>query len=122
MNGYMMAMRRYAEFSGRSARAEYWFFILFYIVGYAICYAIDVALFGPKVQVVSLLFSLAHLLPSLAVGIRRLHDLDRTGWWILLPVTGIGWIVLLVWYCMRGTPGPNRFGYPTTEPALASAT
>ena len=59
---------------------------------------------------VGLVVSLALLLPSIAVAIRRLHDLDRTGWWFLLVFTGIGAIVLLVWDCMKGTTGPNRFG------------
>jgi uncharacterized membrane protein YhaH (DUF805 family) len=57
------------------------------------------------------LASLALLLPSLAVAVRRLHDIDRTGWWILLwfiPI--IGWIILIIWHCTAGTPGPNRFG------------
>jgi len=55
--------------------------------------------------------SLATFLPSLAVGIRRLHDRDQTGWWILLGlIPVIGWIILIVWFCMRGTVGPNRFG------------
>jgi uncharacterized membrane protein YhaH (DUF805 family) len=59
---------------------------------------------------VGLVVSLALLLPSIAVAIRRLHDLDRTGWWLLLAFTGIGAIVLLVWDCMKGTTGSNRFG------------
>jgi uncharacterized membrane protein YhaH (DUF805 family) len=46
----------------------------------------------------------------LAVSARRLHDLDRTAWWLLLLLTGIGIILLIIWYCMRGTSGPNRFG------------
>jgi uncharacterized membrane protein YhaH (DUF805 family) len=49
-------------------------------------------------------------LPGLAVGIRRLHDIDRSGWWVLITLTIIGIILLLVWACMRGTPGSNRFG------------
>ncbi len=49
-------------------------------------------------------------LPSLAVSVRRLHDRDYSGWWILLAFTGIGYILLIIWYCMRGTAGPNRFG------------
>ena len=56
------------------------------------------------------LAGLALFLPGIAVSIRRLHDLDRTGWWLLLILTIIGGIVLLAWFCMRGTVGPNRFG------------
>ena len=54
--------------------------------------------------------SLALLLPGIAVSARRLHDLDRTAWWLLIAFTGIGLILLLVWDCMKGTTGPNRFG------------
>ena len=54
--------------------------------------------------------SLALFLPGLSVSVRRLHDIDRTGWWVLLSFTIIGIILLIVWDCMRGTPGPNRFG------------
>jgi uncharacterized membrane protein YhaH (DUF805 family) len=56
------------------------------------------------------LTGLALMLPGIAVSIRRLHDLDRTGWWLLILFTIIGAILLLVWFCMRGTVGPNRFG------------
>jgi uncharacterized membrane protein YhaH (DUF805 family) len=73
---------------------------------------IDVAAFpavGPSP--INSLVNLALFLPSLAVSVRRLHDLDRSGWWILLVfVILIGWIVLIVWNCTKGTPGPNRFG------------
>jgi uncharacterized membrane protein YhaH (DUF805 family) len=61
-------------------------------------------------QITNPVFSLATLLPSLAVAARRLHDTDRTAWWLLLALTGIGIFVLLVWFCFKGTPGPNRFG------------
>ena len=78
------------------------------------------AVFGRNIQVLSTFFSLAHLLPSLAVAVRRLHDTDRSGWWFLIVFTGIGAIVLFVWYCFRGTPGQNRFGYPTSDRLVAS--
>ena len=120
MNGYVTAMRRYAVFSERSSRPEFWFFMLIYFVGYLICYGIDFAIFGPKIQVISALYALVHLVPSLAVSIRRLHDGDRSGWWYLIAFTGIGLFVLFAWYCMRGTPGPNRFGYPANEQLIPS--
>ena len=59
---------------------------------------------------------LVTILPSLAVAARRLHDTDRTAWWLLLLLTLIGVIALIVWYCEKGTPGPNRFG-PDPLPA-----
>lgn len=95
-------------FPGRSARSEYWYWVLFTVLGSIVAGIIDLALSEP---VIDALFGLATILPSLAVAVRRLHDLDRTGWWIfigLIPL--IGWIILIIWYCTRGTVGPNRFG------------
>ena len=98
----------YVNFSGRACRSEYWYWILFIIIADIVAGIIDYAI---GIQVVTGLFGLATLLPNLAVAIRRLHDLDRTGWWIfigLIPL--VGWIILIIWYCTRGTAGPNRFG------------
>jgi uncharacterized membrane protein YhaH (DUF805 family) len=98
----------YVNFSGRACRSEYWYWILFIIIADIVAGIIDYAI---GIQVVTGLFGLATLLPNLAVAIRRLHDLDRTGWWIfigLIPL--VGWIILIIWYCTRGTFGPNRFG------------
>jgi uncharacterized membrane protein YhaH (DUF805 family) len=102
----------YVNFSGRAARSEYWYWQLFFcLVGIASA-LIDLALF-PRLDIspINTLAELAMLLPTLAVSVRRLHDLDRTGWWLLLvliPLIGAIW--LLVWFCTRGTVGPNRFG------------
>jgi uncharacterized membrane protein YhaH (DUF805 family) len=107
--------RKFAEFKGRARRSEYWFWHLFLvIVGVATAVA-DLMLFpglaAGDVSPLNTIASLILLLPSLAVGVRRLHDTDRSGfhvfWW-LLPV--IGWILLLVFLLQRGTEGPNRFG------------
>ncbi|MGO9699022.1 MAG: DUF805 domain-containing protein [Xanthobacteraceae bacterium] len=98
----------YVKFSGRAIRSEYWFWVLFYCLGIFVAGIIDSVL---GIYVISGLFWLATVLPTLAVTIRRLHDLDRTGWWIfigLIPL--IGWIILIIWYCTRGTVGSNRFG------------
>ncbi len=98
----------YVKFSGRALRSEYWYWVLFTVLGAIIAGIIDVVL---SISVISGLFGLATILPSLAVQVRRLHDLDRTGWWIFLGVIPlIGWIILIIWYCSRGTAGPNRFG------------
>ena len=156
----LLPLRRYAEFSGRSPRAEYWWFFLFSILISIPAGIID-AIIGS--QIAGGLLSLGLFLPSLAVGVRRLHDLDRTGWWILAPlavvvptiagagvfgglgaiggllgskgaagaglggavlVIGLGMlaglavsILLLVWYCTRGTQGPNRYGPDPLGPA-----
>jgi uncharacterized membrane protein YhaH (DUF805 family) len=103
--------QNYVNFSGRAPRSEYWFWTLFTVLVSIAALLIDLALFGDMdVSPLNSIVSLGLFLPSLAVAIRRLHDLDRTGWWFLLIFTVIGGIVLLVWYCMRGTIGPNRFG------------
>jgi uncharacterized membrane protein YhaH (DUF805 family) len=98
----------YVNFSDRACRSEYWFWFLFVIIGDIVTVGIDAAI---GVQVTSALFGLAVLIPGIAIAVRRLHDLDRTGWWILLwfiPI--VGWIILLIWFCTKGTDGPNRFG------------
>lgn len=106
------AFRKYANSSGRAPRSEYWFFWLFTFLLQAATSILDLVLFPAFTQVSPLtsLVGLAVLLPSIAVAIRRLHDIDRTGWWLLLAFTIIGIFVLLYWACVRGTPGPNRFG------------
>jgi len=111
------AFKRYADFTGRSGRSEYWLFFLFIMlvaIGFSI---LNVLLSGgsgqPNMLVMGLygIFILAILIPSLAVGFRRLHDTDRSAWWVLISfIPLIGGVVLLVFYCLPGTPGPNRFG------------
>lgn len=103
-------VERYADFQGRSPRSELWWFVLFYaIVGLVIgaISTVSDVLGG----VLNLVVSLGLLVPSIAVSIRRLHDTDRTGWWILLGlIPVIGTIILIVFYVQRGTDGDNRFG------------
>lgn len=116
---------KYATFSGRAVRSEYWYFALFGILGQIVLGMIDGILFNTGSMMhgpgsvsfqsdggpLSLLFSLAIFLPSLAVGVRRLHDIDKSGWWlllILLPL--IGFLVLLYFFVQPSQPGANRFG------------
>ena len=113
MEWMLLPLKRYAQFSGRSRRKEYWMFTLFTILVSIAASLIDVILgFGFQNNgPVGIIASLALLVPGIAVAMRRLHDTDRSGWWLLLfllPI--IGWIVLLVFYCTDGTPGTNRFG------------
>jgi len=106
--------RNYIGFSGRAARSEYWYWVLFILLLQIVAWLIDMTLFGfntTGVNPISSLLSLATFLPGLAVSIRRLHDIDRVGWWVLLGlIPVIGWIVLIYWACLRGTVGANRFG------------
>jgi uncharacterized membrane protein YhaH (DUF805 family) len=98
----------YVNFAGRAIRSEYWYWALAVLIGSIVTEIID-ALLG--IRLFNPIFGLAVLLPSIAVGVRRLHDLDRSGWWLLLGfIPLIGAIVLIVWFCSRGTIGANRFG------------
>jgi uncharacterized membrane protein YhaH (DUF805 family) len=101
----------YVGFSGRAQRSAFWYWTLFNFLVSIVAQIIDVTLIGGDTFMpVTNLLALALLLPSLAVSVRRLHDLDRTGWWLLLIFTIIGTLVLLYWDCVKGTDGPNRFG------------
>ena len=112
---------KYATFSGRARRAEYWYFVLFTVLGSAIAGVIDSALFGrtmPDATLLGGIFSLATLLPALSVLVRRLHDTGRSGWWwwiILIPLIGV--LVLLYWLIQPGDNGSNDYGRdPITDP------
>ncbi len=114
---------KYVTFSGRAQRSELWWFVVFVMAGSAVAGWLDTAIFGQNVMMVGdmsfaytvgvlgTIFSLATLLPSIAVYVRRPHDLDKSGWWILIgiiPLVGI--IILIVWFASKGTEGDNRFG------------
>ena len=102
---------KYVTFSGRACRSEYWYWTLFAILVSIVAVVIDIVVFPDmEMRPVNTIVGLALFLPGLAVAIRRLHDLDRTGWWFLIAFTGIGLILLLIWDCMKGTTGPNRYG------------
>jgi uncharacterized membrane protein YhaH (DUF805 family) len=171
MEWMILPLKRYAQFSGRSTRREFWMWVLFYLICCIILSVIDSMLHlggatnygggaysapgttgysygaGLRGGILTWLFVLAVFIPNIAVAVRRLHDTNRSGWWLLgwvVPyaigagilgfsmATGnrgialiggllafigfIGAIVLLVWYCLRGTPGPNRFGADPLEP------
>jgi uncharacterized membrane protein YhaH (DUF805 family) len=92
---------KYAEFNGRASRSEYWWWFLFtFLVSAAT---------GLVSETLSALFSLGVLLPSLAVGVRRLHDTDRSGWFLMLWIIPlVGWIILIVW-AVQEAKEPNRF-------------
>lgn len=115
MNWYLEALRKYATFEGRARRKEYWFFILFNVLAVVVLGIIDVVLGTSSKEtglgLLSGLYLLAVLLPALAVTVRRLHDTDRSGWWILIEfIPLIGGLVLLIFTLLDSTPGSNRFG------------
>ena len=108
-----VSLSDYVVFSRRASRPEYWGFILFAVL-LTLAAAIFDSLLGGKVADSAVWLFL--LLPNLAVSVRRLHDLDRTGWWLLLGLVPlIGAIVLLIWFFRRGKPETNRFGPPPHE-------
>ncbi len=99
--------KNYVGFEGRASRSEYWYWALFTIVATMVAGVLDSSGgFG----LISGLVSVGLFLPSIAVAFRRFHDLDRTAWWLLLSLTGIGGFIIIIWFCFPGTPGPNRFG------------
>ena len=112
------AFARYSDFTGRASRSEYWWFVLFnLLLGIAIG-MVGAMVLGPTVtNVVGLIINLALIIPSISVAARRLHDINRSGWWQLLAFTGIGIILLLIWYVREGDQGTNEHGEPRTAGA-----
>ena len=152
MKWFILCLRNYVNFSGRARRKEYWFFVLFTFIFSIVARLLDLLIFGPSGMLISGLFGLAMLLPQLAVLVRRLHDTNRSGKWVLgyylltilwtgiIIVWGMKYfvaamqgtagmpfgfsifaivgvlailayaIVLLVWSCLPGTKGENRYG------------
>jgi uncharacterized membrane protein YhaH (DUF805 family) len=115
MSWFLVALKKYATFSGRARRREYWFFVLFYVIILVVLGFVE-GLIGLRsgkdgVGVLSAGFALAMLIPSLAVAVRRLHDIGRTGWWVLIGLVPlIGPIVLLVFAVLDSQPGDNEYG------------
>ena len=103
--------RNYVGFSGRASRSEFWYWILFTVLVSIVTSIIDLEVLSSSVTPFSSIWSVVTLLPSLAMGVRRLRDTDRSGWWWLIAfIPLIGFIVLIVFWCFEGTRGSNRFG------------
>jgi uncharacterized membrane protein YhaH (DUF805 family) len=117
MNWYISTLKKYADFGGRARRTEYWMFVLFNVIVSFVLAGVDMLIGG--FGILSGLYGLAVLIPSLAVSVRRLHDTGRTGWWLLIgfvPVIGV--IVLLVFAVLDSEPGSNDYG-PNPKEAAA---
>ena len=115
MNWYLHVLKNYATFSGRARRKEYWMFFLFNVLISLGLGVLDVVAGTYSVEYetgfFSALYSLLVLIPSIAVSVRRLHDTNRSGWWVvisLIPIIGV--LVLFVFTCLDSQPGTNRFG------------
>lgn len=110
MKWYLLALKRYAQFSGRSRRQEYWMFTLFNIIIAVVLGAIQMAM-GMETPVLSSIYTLIVLIPALALTVRRLHDIGRSGFWFfIIFVPLIGGLVLLVFACKQGDQGANEYG------------
>ena len=130
MDAVKHVFSNYAVFSGRARRSEYWYFVLFSMIVSAVLSRIGkevpMEVAGQVVMVTQSkllsIYNLVVFIPTLAVVVRRLHDVGKSGWnyfWFFLPI--IGWIMMLVWLCREGEHGPNRFGPDPKEPAYGPA-
>jgi len=113
--------KKYATFEGRASRSEFWYFSLFCCLLFFMIFLLyfSAVLPLPLTRLINLVVILGLFLPGLGVSVRRLHDIDRGGWWVLLnwlpPIVGA--IILLCWFAQKGSAGPNRFGQDPLERA-----
>ena len=116
MNWYFNVMRNYLNVDGRARRTEYWMFMLIYIGMLVVASLLD-NLMGTGI--LGALVVLVHLIPSITVGVRRLHDINRNGWWLLVSLVPlIGWIIAIYFAVKEGDAGSNAYGANPIDPAL----
>ena len=101
MNYYLKVLQNYATFSGRARRSEYWYFVLFNVIISLVLYFVGEL---TKMPIISTIYSLAVLIPAIAVAARRMHDVGKSGWSILIPIYG------LILACTDGVKGDNEYG------------
>jgi len=122
MNYYLEVLKKYAVFSGRARRAEYWYFALFNAIISIILSIISIAI-GDKLIILWIVYSLAVLIPSIAVSVRRMHDIGKNGWTILIgliPFIGAIWLFVLT--ILDSNPGENKYGPNQKGIAVAGVT
>jgi uncharacterized membrane protein YhaH (DUF805 family) len=117
MEWYLLAWKRFGEFTGRSRRKEYWSFQLIFLLIYVPLYVVGLALrenqggIGMLVMGLCVVWSLACFVPSLSCAVRRLHDIGKSGWWLLISLVPlVGGIILIVFLATDSEPGPNKYG------------
>jgi uncharacterized membrane protein YhaH (DUF805 family) len=117
LNWYLGVWKKYAVFDGRARRTEYWMFVLInWLIGMAFSFVHRITGYFSEsaalgISTLSLIYSLAVFIPTLAVQVRRLHDTGRSGWWLLIAfVPLVGAIILLVFFCLDSNPGSNQYG------------
>lgn len=105
----------YFQFKGRAARPAYWWFMLAYTLVYVV-----ISLTG--IEVLGMIYALGMLMPSLGLGARRLHDINMSGWWMLVGLIPlVGWAIMIYWTVQPGTPGPNDYGPAPTVKTASTA-
>ncbi|MHB8618036.1 MAG: DUF805 domain-containing protein [Chloroflexota bacterium] len=108
MKEYVFAIKRCLDFKGRATRREHWMFVLVNTLAVMLLNVAGLVIYFPALKII---YSLMTFLPGLSVGVRRLHDRDKSGWWSMIAfVPVVGLVVVLVQLVMAGTPGSNRFG------------
>jgi len=133
MEWMLMPYKRYFDFAGRSRRKEYWMFILLFVLVYVVGFGLMLSGGGFSFDAVGQaepgagfflgggllgIFVLGSIIPAIAVQVRRFHDQDRSGWFVLLNfIPYLGGLIVLVFMCLDGTRGPNRFGPDPKDPA-----
>lgn len=114
MNYILLAFKKYAVFSGRASRAEYWYFVLFNFIIAVALGLINAALFHPdpnRLDVLALIYAIVIAIPTVAVLVRRLHDVGKSTMWILVgSIPYIGWLWILILTLQDSIPGPNEYG------------
>ena len=120
MKYFILGLKNWNKFKGRANRSEFWYFTLFYFIFLTITYFIDVSFLGwdpmdpTSIVVLSTAYYLVTLIPSFSVTIRRLHDINKSGWnllWMLIPILGAVYIIIL--NILKGTDGDNKYGAPS---------
>lgn len=110
MNWYLDVLKKYTVFNGRATRSEFWYFVLFSTIVSLICAILDYVI-GSDLGVIGLIYSLAVLLPYIGVTIRRLHDINKSGWWQLIALIPIiGWIFIIIWTTRDSMSETNQYG------------
>jgi uncharacterized membrane protein YhaH (DUF805 family) len=107
MEYFIGALKKYADFTGRARRKEYWMFVLFYIIFYIVSVVIDSVL---GIALVSIIFSLGMAVPSISVAARRLHDTGRSGWWQLISLIPLIGVIVLIVFLTQDSHEENEYG------------
>ncbi len=110
MNWFIKVLKQYADFKGRARRKEYWMFFLFWLIIYYALFFIPILLELPELSFLGMIFYLGTLVPLLAVGVRRMHDVGKSGWFLLIPFYS------LILACTDSEQGPNKWGVNPKNP------